>query len=86
VITLKLVSAFILSRLDYCNAVLDGLPQSTIASLQRAQNAAAPARLVTRIGFREHVTPALELLHWLRVHCTISHYFQAMSPYAQNSQ
>jgi len=32
-VTLKLVSAFILNRLDYCNAVLAGLPQSTIAPL-----------------------------------------------------
>src|SRR5664279_3449594 len=40
-VTKKLVSAFILSRLDYCNAALAGLPQSTIQPLQRAQNAAA---------------------------------------------
>jgi len=52
---LILVSAFILSRLDYCNALLAGLPQSMIAQLQRTQNAAAC--LVTEIGFREHVTP-----------------------------
>jgi len=32
-----LVFAFILSRLDYCNAVLTGLPKSTIAPLQRVQ-------------------------------------------------
>jgi len=43
-----LVSAFILSRLDYCDAVLTGLPKSTIAPLQRVQNAAA--RLVARLG------------------------------------
>ena len=36
-----LVSAFVLSRVDYCNAVLSGLPQSTIAPLQRVLNAAA---------------------------------------------
>ena len=62
---LKLVSAFLLSRLNYCNAVLAGLPQSTIAPLQRAQNVAA--RLVTGIGFPEPVTPALHQLHWLPV-------------------
>jgi len=45
--------------------VLTGLPQSTIAPLQRAQNAAA--RLVTGIGFREQVTPAVQQLHWLPV-------------------
>jgi len=31
------VSAFVLSGLDYCNAVLAGLPKSSIAPLQRAQ-------------------------------------------------
>jgi len=46
---------------DYCNAVLAGLPKSTIAPLQRAQNAAA--RLVTGTGPRDHVTPVC----WLPV-------------------
>ena len=36
-----LASAFILSRVDYCNAVLAGLPTSTLAPLQRVLNAAA---------------------------------------------
>jgi hypothetical protein len=30
--TARLVSAFVLSRLDYCNAILIGLPASTLAS------------------------------------------------------
>lgn len=33
----NLVSAFITSRLDYCNAVLARLPKLTLASLQRAR-------------------------------------------------
>ena len=37
----RLVSAFVLLRLDYCNAIFAGLPSSTLAPLQRVQNAAA---------------------------------------------
>ena len=69
-VTMRLVSAFVLSRLDYCNAVLASLPKSTIAPLQRAQNAAA--RLVTGIGLRDHVTPVLQQLHWLPVQYRIT--------------
>ena len=35
------MSAFVTTRLDYCNSILAGLPQSTIDPLQRVQNAAA---------------------------------------------
>jgi len=68
-VTTKLVLALIISRLDYCNAALAGLPQTTIAPLQRIQNAAA--RLVFELGPREHVTPCLFQLHWLPVHWRI---------------
>ena len=37
----RLLSAFIMSCLDYCNAVLAGLPACTLAPLQRVLNAAA---------------------------------------------
>jgi hypothetical protein len=58
-------SASILSGLDYCKVVLSGLPASTIAPLQRVQNAAA--RLVFGLRPRDHVTPAFKQLHWLPV-------------------
>ena len=64
-ITARLVSAFVLSQLDYCNSVLVGLPQSTIALLQEVKNAAA--RLIMSLGSRDHITPALHQLHWLPV-------------------
>jgi hypothetical protein len=77
-ITTQLVHAFVTSRLDYGNSVLAGLPKSTIAPLQRVQNAAA--RLVLNMKMNEHVTPALRHLHWLPVHdrvtfklCTMMH-------------
>jgi len=66
-----LVSAFILSRLDYCNAVLTGLPMSTIAPLQRVPNAAA--RLVARLRPRDHVTSTIRDLHWLPVQHRITY-------------
>ena len=61
----QLVSAFIISRLDYCNSVLAGLPRYTTESLKRVLNAAA--RLVLNLRPRDSVTPALQQLHWLPI-------------------
>ena len=61
----KLIHAFIFSRLDYCNAVLTGLPKGMIYKLQLIENSAA--RLLTRTRRREHITPVLASLHWLPV-------------------
>ncbi|KAK0143403.1 hypothetical protein N1851_018475 [Merluccius polli] len=50
-----LVQALIISRLDYCNSLLAGLPASAIKPLQRIQNAAA--RLVFNLPTFSHMTP-----------------------------
>ena len=52
-----LVSAFVLSWIDYCNAVLPGLLQSTIAPLQWVLNAAACVVCV-------FVNETMSLMHW----------------------
>jgi len=60
-----LVQALVLSRLDYCNALLAGLPASSIKPLQLIQNAAA--RLIFNEPKRIHVTPLFINLHWLPI-------------------
>jgi len=69
-VTQRLVSAFVLSRIDYCNGLFAGLPAVTLAPLQRVQNAAA--RLVLNLKPSDHITPALFQLHWLPVNQRIS--------------
>ncbi|XP_050967901.1 uncharacterized protein LOC127166568, partial [Labeo rohita] len=63
--TQLLVQALVISRLDYCNALLAGLPSCTIKPLQMIQNAAA--RLVFNEPKRAHVTPLFITLHWLPI-------------------
>ncbi len=42
----KLVHAFMTSRLDYCNALLGGCPESSINKLQIVKNAAARVKKI----------------------------------------
>ncbi len=63
--TQLLVQALVLSKLDYCNALLAGLPASSVKPLQLMQNAAA--RLIFNEPRRTHVTPLFINLHWLPI-------------------
>ncbi|XP_071223025.1 uncharacterized protein [Salvelinus alpinus] len=64
-----LIQALVISRLDYCNSLLAGLPACAIKPLQLIQNAAA--RLVFNFPKFSHVTPLLRSLHWLPVEARI---------------
>ncbi|KAI4878960.1 hypothetical protein NFI96_004800, partial [Prochilodus magdalenae] len=57
--------SLVISRLDYCNSILAGLPLRAIRPLQLVQNAAA--RLIFNLPKFTHVTPLLRSLHWLPV-------------------
>ncbi len=61
----KLVHAFITPRLDLNNALLYGVPQSTLATLQRIQN--MPAGLITGARKHDRINPILQYLHWLPI-------------------
>ena len=67
----KLVSAFVLSRLDYCNSLFAGLSNDKITKLQRIQNNAA--RLELKQPKLHHIRPLLKDLHWLPIKARIDY-------------
>ena len=65
-----LIQALVISRLDYCNSVLSGLPSSTLQPLSSVLHTAA--RLIKDLGPRDHITPTLQQLHWLPIRARIA--------------
>jgi hypothetical protein len=70
-VIVQLVSSLVLSRIDYCNVLYAGLPDTEISRLQNVQNNAA--RMIFRQSKRQHVTPLLIRLHWLPVKFRITY-------------
>ena len=63
--TATLVSAFVLSRIDYCNSLLFGSTHDVTSHLQRIQNYAA--RVILCLPMSSSITTHLKSLHWLPV-------------------
>jgi len=64
-VILSLVTALVLSRIDYGNVMLAGLPTRQLCRLQFVLHAAA--RIIFSARKFDHVTPLFHELHWLRV-------------------
>ena len=60
-----LVSAFVSSRIDYCNSLLFGSTHDVTSHLQRIQNYAT--RVILRLPKSSSITTHLKSLHWLPV-------------------
>ena len=60
--TATLVSAFVLSRIDYCSSLLFGSTHDVTSYLQRIENYAA--RLILRLPKSSSITTHLKSLHW----------------------
>ena len=68
----QLIHAFITSRIDYCNSILYGMPDTILSDLQRIQNTAA--QTLTKCEDRNY--PSINLLkklHWLPNVITANH-------------
>ena len=61
----QLVTSCVLSRLDYCNFLLMGTPNSVIQPMQKVQNTAA--RPILRAPCHQNGTPLLQQRHWLPI-------------------
>ena len=84
--TATLVSAFVLSRIDYCNSLLFGSTHDVTSHLQRIQNYAA--RVILRLPMSSSITIHLKSLHWLpvkvrstyKIACLCSHCHSSTAP------
>ena len=69
--THTLVLGYIMSHLDYCNAIFYGLPEVDLKRHQRVQNVAV--KLVLNKSHRDSVTKCMFHLHWLPIKSRIDY-------------
>ena len=60
-----IVQALVLSKIDYCNILLNGSPEYQIDKVQHIQNMAC--RVVCQLRKFDHITLPMSHLHWLKV-------------------
>ena len=60
-----LVQSLVISKIDYCNALLLGTPKHLLDRLQRIQNMGA--RVILGLTKFDHVSASMFDLHWLKI-------------------
>ena len=81
--TATLVSAFVLSRIDYCNSLLFGSTHDVTSHLQRIQNYAA--RVILCLPMSSSITIHLKSLHWLPVKVRSTYKIACLCYYCHSS-
>ena len=81
--TATLVSAFVLSRIDYCKSLLFGSTHDATSHLQRIQNYAA--RVILRLPKSSNITTHLKSLHWLPVKVRSTYKIACLCYYCHSS-
>ena len=84
--TATLVSAFALSRIDYCSSLLFGYTHGVTSHMQWIQNNAA--RVILRLPMSSSITIHLNSLHWLpvkvrstyKIACLCYHCYSSTAP------
>ena len=67
----QIIQSLVISRPDYCNSLLHGLPKYQLARLQHIHNAAT--RVIACIPHHEHISEIRMQLHWLPIHKRITY-------------
>ena len=81
--TATLVSAFVLSRIYYCNSLLFGSTHDVTSHLQRIQNYAA--RVILCLPKSYSITTHLKSLHWLPIKVRSTYKIACLCYYCHNS-
>jgi len=72
-VTTRLVFIMVTTRLGYCNSLLADLPQAAIDARTTAESTElCSASHSQSHGQQDHVTPALQQLHWLPIQVRVS--------------
>src|SRR5437870_1462541 len=61
-----LANALVHSKFDYCNSLLNGLPNTSFVRVQRVQNSLARVVCSTTKS-RSHTVTLLKILHWFPI-------------------